>query len=70
MFRRFHGVDRHKKYSTVSVLDRDGREMRFLRACQLKEYLTDLGPEDAVVMEASCGSFYWADHVEATGAAC
>lgn len=29
-----------------------------------------LGPEDVVVMEASSGSFYWADRVEATGATC
>jgi transposase len=55
MFTRFHGIDRHKKYSTVSVLDHEGRETRFLRSCQ---------------MEASCGSFYWADRVEATGAIC
>ena len=70
MVTRFHGIDRHKKYSTISVLDRDGRETRFLRSCQMEAYLAELGPEDAVVMEASCGSFYWADRVEATGAAC
>jgi hypothetical protein len=62
MVARFHGVDRHKKYSTVSVLDRDGHETRFLRSCQMDKYLSELGPEDAVVMEASCGSFYWAGH--------
>jgi transposase len=28
----FHCIDRHKKYSTVSVLDRDGRETWFLRS--------------------------------------
>jgi hypothetical protein len=36
----------------------------------MEEYLSELGPEDAVVMEASCGSFYWAHRVEATGATC
>jgi hypothetical protein len=36
----------------------------------MKEYLGELGPEDAVVMEASCGSFYWAERVEATGSTC
>ena len=56
MVTRFHGIDRHKKYSTVSVLDPDGKEV--------------LGPQDAVVLEASCGSFYWADRVEATDATC
>ena len=84
MVTRFHGIDRHKKCSTVSVLDRDGREARFLRSCQMEAYLGELGLEDAVVMEASGGSFYWAGHslrsllahatradrVEATGATC
>ena len=58
MVTRFHGVDRHKKYSTVSVLDREGRETQFLRSCQIEKYLAELGPEGAVVMEASCGSFH------------
>jgi hypothetical protein len=32
MVTRFHGIDRHKKYSTISVFDRDGREtIRTLR---------------------------------------
>lgn len=70
MVTRFHGIDQHKKYPTVSVLDHGGRETRLLRSCQMDGYLTGLGPEDAVVMEASCGSFYWAERVEATGAAC
>ncbi len=28
MVTRFYGIDRHKKYSSVSALDRDGREAR------------------------------------------
>jgi hypothetical protein len=36
----------------------------------MQAYLAELGPDDALVMEASCGSFYWADRVEATGATC
>ncbi len=70
MVSRFRGIDRNKKYSIVSVLDGDGRETRFLRSCQMETYLGELGPEDAVVIEASCGSFYWVDRVEATGATC
>lgn len=71
MARRFHGIDRHKRFSTVSVLNRDGREIEFVGGCtDLREYIGALGPEDAVVMEASTGSFYWADQVEATGASC
>ena len=44
MVTRFHGIDRHKKYSTVSVLDREGRGIRFLRSCQMEAYLAELGP--------------------------
>ena len=36
----------------------------------LKSYIDGLGPEDAVIMEASTGTFYWADLVEAKGALC
>lgn len=70
MVRRYHGIDRHKNYSTVSVLDREGREEQFLRSCKIEEYLKELSEEDAVILEASCGSFYWADRIEATGAVC
>jgi transposase len=70
MIRRFHGIDRHKAFSTISVLDREGQEVRFVGACDLKEYLKVLGPEDAVVLEASGGSFWWADRIEERGAMC
>ena len=70
MVQRFHGIDRHKNYSTVSVLDRDGQEVRFLRSCAMEDYLAELGAEDACGgvadhPEASCGSFYWADRQDA-----
>jgi len=70
MVLRFHGIDRHKKFSTVSVLDRNGQEVRFLRSCAMQDYLVELGAEDAVILEASCGCFFWADRIEATGATC
>lgn len=70
MMTRFHGVDRHKNYSTISVLDRDGKEARFLRSCAIEDYLSNLGAGDAVVLEASCGCFYWVDRIEVTGATC
>ena len=44
MIRRFHGIDRHKAYSTISVLDREGQEVQFIGACDLKGYLKELGP--------------------------
>jgi transposase len=71
MMQRFHGIDRHKKFSTISVLNREGQEVQFLSTCtDLKKYIEGLGPEDAVILEASSGSFWWADRIEAKGAAC
>ncbi len=29
MITRFHGIDKHKKYSTISVLNRKGEEVEF-----------------------------------------
>lgn len=71
MLERFHGIDRHKRFSTISVLNQEGKELRFISACtNLKEYIEVLEPEDAVIMEASTGAFWWADQVEAKGALC
>ena len=71
MLARFHGIDRHEKYSTIAVLNRKGEEIRFTHRCtDLKGYIDSLGPEDAVVMEACSGAFYWADLIETRGAAC
>jgi transposase len=71
MIQRFHGLDRHKKHSTISVLNREGQEVKFLSKCNdLRGYIEQLGPEDAVVMEAATGAFFWADLVESTGATC
>jgi len=65
MITRCHGIDRHKKYSTISVLNRQGEEVDFKQRCyELKEYIDILGPEDAVVMESSTGAFYWVDQVK------
>ena len=71
MIEKIHGIDRHKKYSTISVLNREGQEIEFQRNCyDLKGYINNLGLEDAVVIEASTGSFYWADLIETKGALC
>ena len=67
----FHGIDRHKMYSTISVLNREGIEVAFHPMIKdLKGYLASLGPQDAVVLEASTGSFWWADQIEARSAVC
>ena len=71
MIKKIHGIDRHKKYSTISTLNREGQEIEFQRNCyDLKGYVNNLDPEDAVVIEASTGSFYWADLIETKGALC
>jgi transposase len=71
MIERVHGIDRHKQFSTISVLNRQGQEVRFEGGCrELGAYVEGLGDCDAVVLEASTGSFWWADQIEARGARC
>jgi transposase len=59
-----------KSYSTITVLNRDGEEVQFPRACPIEEHVENLGSDDAVVLEASCASFYCAGRIEGTGATC
>jgi len=71
MIERVHGIDRHKSFWTISVLNRAGEEVRFEGTCrEFREYVGELGPSDAVALEASNGSFWWADQIEAKGAKC
>jgi hypothetical protein len=49
MITRFHGIDKHKKYSTISLLNRKGEEVDFRQKCyDLKEYIENLGSEEVV----------------------
>ena len=62
MIERVDGIDRLKQFSTISVLNRQGEEVQYLGACrEFGKYVEALGPTDAVVLEASTGSFWWAD---------
>jgi transposase len=71
MIERVHGIDRHKSFSTISVVNRQGEEVQFEGACrEFGKYVEGLGPTDAVVLEASTGCFWWADQIEAKGARC
>lgn len=71
MIKRFHGIDRHKRSSMVSILNCEGKEEKlFSSSGNLNVYIKQLGTEDAVVMETGIGSFYWADKIEAQGASC
>ncbi len=57
------------KYSTISVLNRKGEEVDFRQKCyDLKEYIDNLGFEDAVAIESSTGAFCCADHPKGGGA--
>ena len=71
MIQRIHGIDRHKRSATISVMDREGKEINFIGSCNdLNSYIQTLGSEDAVVFETGLGSFYWADKIEERGAIC
>lgn len=68
MITRFHGLDRHKEYSTVTTVNCEGAETGFLPRCDFRKYIASLTAEDAVVLEASGGAFHAADCIENTGA--
>lgn len=68
---KYHGVDNHKRYATVSVRDEAGEPVKFIaREPDFRRYISGLGPEDVVVLEASSGAFTWAERIEAGGARC
>lgn len=67
---RFHGIDRHLNYSTITVKDREGNILHRQGQCiNLSEYLASLGPTDAVAFEVGNCAFHHADIARAAGAA-
>ncbi len=65
---RYHGVDLHKRYATVSVREESGEPMRFIaREPDFRHYVAGLGPEEAVLLEASSGAFRWAERIAERG---
>jgi transposase len=69
MITRIHGIDRHKYYSTISILSSEGTEERLIGRCDdLSTYIDTLGETDAVILESSTGTFHWADLMEKRGA--
>jgi len=67
----FHGIDMHKRYATISVRDQSGEEINFIVNCtDVHSYVSALGENDVVCIEAASGSFYWADQIEKQGAIC
>ena len=58
MIRRFHGIDRHRRSSAVSVLNRKGVEEKFISSIRyLDGYIKTLGSEYAVVKDTAHVSF-------------
>jgi len=56
MITRFHRIDKHIEYSTISVSNRQGEEIDFKERChELKEYIEKLGSEDAAVIKFYTG---------------
>jgi len=68
---RYHGVDLHKKYATVSVRDESGAQIAFMgREFDIEGYVGRLTSEDVVVLEASSGALFWAERIGQRGARC
>ena len=71
MAKKFHGIDLHKRYSTIIVRDSEGSEIEYRSHCtDFQEYVETLGEHDSVVVESINNAFYWADQIEKQGAAC
>ncbi len=68
---RYHGVDLHKKYVTVSVRDETGAQIAFMgRETDITGYVGRLSAEEVVALEASAGALYWAERIGERGAHC
>jgi transposase len=68
---RYHGVDLHKRYATVSVRDESGAQKAFMgREYDIGGYVGRLTAEDVVALEASSGALYWAQRIGEQGARC
>jgi transposase len=68
---RYHGVDLHKAYLTVSVRGDEGQEIAFVaREPNIARYVASLSPQDVVAIEASGGALYWAEKIGGQGAVC
>ena len=71
MSNKFYGIDIHKKYATISVLNDKGEEIEFINKCaNLEEYIKKMEEGDHTAIEACTGSFHWEDKIEGRGATC
>lgn len=71
MEKRFHGIDLHKRYATITIRDTDGIEIKHISKCtDFQGYVESLVEDDTVVIESINNAFYWADQIEKQGARC
>lgn len=71
MEKRFHGIDLHKRYATITIRDEEGSEIKHISKCaDFRGYVATLAVGDMVVIESINNAFYWADQVEKQGATC
>lgn len=71
MFTRFHGIDLHKRYMTISIRDFSGKEIfTQLKCSDFYGYIRTLTSDDVLVVEAVNNAFHWADEMEKQGATC
>ncbi len=60
MITRCHRIDKHKKYSNISVLNRQDEKVDFKqRCCNLKEYIGNLVVAYDVMFKRICSLFQW-----------
>jgi len=68
---RYHGIDLHKGSAAISLRDEGGQELRYVaRVTEVDGYVAKLGVDDAVVLESSSGTFFWAERIQRQGARC
>jgi transposase len=71
MYKKFHGVDLHKRYASISTRNIDGEEINYNSECsRLRSFVDSLTPEDLVILKSVNNPFYWADEIEFKGAGC
>jgi len=71
MYKRFHGVDLHKRFATISTRNTSGKEINYISNCKkFKDFVNALNSEDLVIVESVNNSFFWADEIELKGAEC
>jgi transposase len=71
MEKRYHGIDLHKRYATISIRDEEGREIQHISKCMdFEGFVETLTADDVAVIESINNAFFWADKIEERGSHC